>query len=137
MLRCKACGNITRFLGGQRVQGTISIVVDGNGEFVGNPTESGEMDTSGLIYGDAEGPYVCEKCNSDEIETFDPPTDERREFVLKMALIYLRANLEDAAEAFYPDADESSEEGKVFVEVNGERQILPKADEIDVLSKLL
>lgn len=52
----------------QVVTGTITVEVDNFGNFVGNPTDDGEVDPSVLVYSDPEGPYECVECHGTDVE---------------------------------------------------------------------
>lgn len=81
MKACPKCG-CTTFHANQYVQGYVSVLatVDKDSAvFLSNPTEDGEMDTSGLDCGNPEGPFHCEKCEwegdiKDMVEGKDEPS---------------------------------------------------------------
>jgi|SaaInlV_165m_DNA_2_1040747.scaffolds.fasta_scaffold212466_1 hypothetical protein len=61
--------------------------------------------------------------------------NEREKFLLRMAVIYLIANLDDANEAFEYDGPDCH--SGMVVSVNGEIENKPEEDELDQVMKLL
>lgn len=68
---------------------------------------------------------------------------EREKFLLRMAALYLQANLSDACEAFEPDGQGCANAPIILadkpdtVDVNGEPGAAPTDDEIDQLLRTL
>jgi hypothetical protein len=71
MLKCNACGNTEKFYGEQRVWGTVTVVVDNDGEFLQNDTEDGLIDSTHLECANPEGPFVCAMCESEDVSWAD------------------------------------------------------------------
>ena len=73
MLRCTKCGNTSRFRASQSCRGTITVIVDGAGNWLENDTTHGGIDESSLDFDDPEGPYECCECYSDrDVEETEP-----------------------------------------------------------------
>jgi hypothetical protein len=78
-LQCPRCAQTERFLGQQSVRGSVSVIVDGGGEFVDNPTTCGHVDSEGLDFDDPEGPFVCPTCSEmsgKDVEAVDRDEDD-------------------------------------------------------------
>jgi hypothetical protein len=62
---------------------------------------------------------------------------EREKFLLRMAVIYLIANLDDACEAFVPAFIEDLTDKGNLISVNGEVEVEPDESELDHLMRTL
>ena len=63
--KCAKCG-CEEFHASQAVRGCVPVIArvdhQGNAFFVRNPTDDGEIDTSGLDCDAPDGPFICVKC---------------------------------------------------------------------------
>lgn len=62
-LTCPKCWGM-EFYASQVVSGTITVVVNQNGDFLRNTNEDGNIDPSGLNYDNPEGPFECVVCGT-------------------------------------------------------------------------
>jgi hypothetical protein len=63
-MKCNNCGR-EEFYANQTLTGTILVLVDKNGNFIGNPTEDGNIDQTDLNFSDPEGPFICTNCDTE------------------------------------------------------------------------